>query len=247
MGQRAAVRWRRMEPPETVRLDGGELLMGSERGRPDERPVHRVAVAPLRVAVAPVTNARYAPFVADGGEPPRFHDDERFNDPDRPVVGVSWFDAVAYCAWLAEATGVPWRLPTEAEREYAALGGRVGADWPWPGADWRGHPAAGRIAAADRPHAPLPECANGYGLRCMAENVHEWCRDWYHADAYAAPGAGERAPADRARRVSRGGSWRHAVRFTRVTARASLSPERRYNDFGFRLYADGQEPAASRI
>lgn len=239
MGQRAAVRWRRMEPPETVRLDGGELLMGSERGRPDERPVHRVAVAPLRVAVAPVTNARYAPFVASGGAPPRFRDDERFNAPDCPVVGVSWFDAVAYCAWLAEATGVDWRLPTEAEREYAALGGRVGADWPWSGAHWRGHPAAGRIAAADRPHAPLPECANGYGLRCMAENVHEWCRDWYHADAYAASGAGERAPASRARRVSRGGSWRHAVRFTRVTARASLSPERRYNDFGFRLYADG--------
>ena len=221
-------------------LEGGALLMGAERGRPDERPVHRVAIAPFRAAVAPVTNAQYAPFLATGHEPPRFWEDERFNAPDQPVVGVNWFDAVAYCEWLADATGVACRLPFEAEREYAALGGREGADWPWPGERWQGHPDAARIAAADRPHPPDAVCANGYGLRCMAENVHEWCRDWYHADAYAVAdaGAGEREPPERARKVSRGGSWRHAVKFTRVTARASLAPDRRYNDFGFRLYAD---------
>ena len=220
-----------------VRLEGGVLLMGSDRGRPDERPVHDVRIAPLLVAVAPVTNAQYAPFLAPGREQPRFWGDERFNEPDRPVVGVSWFDAVAYCEWLAGETGVPYRLPSEAEREYASLGGLEGAAWPWPGGRWQDHPAVASIAACDRPHRPAPACANGYGLRCMAENVHEWCRDWYHACAYAEPGAGEREPTANARKVSRGGSWRHAVKFTRVTARASLAPERRYNDFGFRLYA----------
>ncbi len=223
--------------PELVSLDGGVLLMGSERGRPDEQPVHRVEIAPFRVAVAPVTNAEFEPFLAAGHEAPRFWDDERFNASDQPVVGVNWFDAVAYCEWLAAETGVPYRLPTESEREYASLGGLEDSDWPWPGERWQDNPVADRIAAADRPHPPAPECANGYGLRCMAENVHEWCLDWYHARAYGDPGAGEREPAERARKVSRGGSWRHSVKFTRLKARASLAPERRYNDFGFRLYA----------
>ena len=223
--------------PELVSLDGGVLLMGSERGRPDELPVHRVEIAPFRVAVAPVTNAEFEPFLATGHEPPRFWDDERFNASDQPVVGVNWFDAVAYCEWLAAETGVPYRLPTESEREYASLGGLEDSDWPWPGERWQDNPVAETIAAADRPHPPAPECANGYGLRCMAENVHEWCLDWYHAGGYGEPGAGEREPAERARKVSRGGSWRHSVKFTRLKARASLAPERRYNDFGFRLYA----------
>ena len=223
--------------PELVSLDGGVLLMGSTRGRPDEQPVHRVEIAPFRVAVAPVTNAEFESFLATGHEAPRFWDDERFNASDQPVVGVNWFDAVAYCEWLAAETGVPYRLPTESEREYASLGGLEDSDWPWPGERWQDNPVAETIAAADRPHPPAPECANGYGLRCMAENVHEWCLDWYHAGAYAEPGAGEREPAERARKVSRGGSWRHSVKFTRLKARASLAPERRYNDFGFRLYA----------
>ncbi len=224
--------------PEMTALEGGALLMGSERGRPDEQPRHRVEVGPFRVAVAPVSNARYRPFLETGRDLPPFWDDARFNAPDQPVVGVSWFDAVEYCAWLARELGDAFRLPSEAEREYASLGGLAGADWPWPGDHWDAHPAAARIAAADRPHPPAPECANGYGLRCMAENVHEWCADWYHRDAYAEPGAGEREPAERPRKVSRGGSWRHSVKFTRLTARASLAPDRRYNDFGFRLYAD---------
>src|SRR5690606_11083322 len=95
------------------------------------------------------------------------------------------------------------------------------------------------LATLDRPHVPAPECANGYGLRCMAENVHEWCSDWYDKDYYAvSPPAGPRGPETGKRRASRGGSWRHSTKFTRLTARASLDPGFRYNDFGFRVYAD---------
>ncbi|MYI85787.1 MAG: formylglycine-generating enzyme family protein, partial [Dehalococcoidia bacterium] len=124
--------------PDMVSLGGGVLLMGSERGRPDEQPVHRVEIAPFRVAVAPVTNAQFAPFLETGHELPRFWDDNRFNAPDQPVVGVNWFDAVAYCEWLASETRVPYRLPSAAEREYASLGGLEAADWPWPGDRWQG-------------------------------------------------------------------------------------------------------------
>lgn len=226
--------------PDMILLPGGTFTMGRDDRRKDEAPAHVVTIEPFRAAVSPVTNAEYARFVAATGHPaPRFFDDGRFNAPAQPVVGVSWDNAVAYCAWLTERTGRRVRLPTEAEREFAALGGLAGVDWPWETGPGARHPLEETIAAADRPHVPGPACANGYGLRCMAENVHEWCSDWYHPAYYArSPVESPAGPATGMRRVSRGGSWRHAVKFTRITARASLAPDRRYNDFGFRLYAD---------
>ena len=220
-------------------IPAGAFLMGSARGRPDEQPPHAVRLPAFRAARCPVSNAAYARFVAEtAAAPPPFLHDPRFTDPATPVVGVNWFDAVAYCRWLAQRTGVPVRLPTEAEREYAARGGLEGVDWPWGSTPPSQHAPAIAITALDGPHRPRPDCVNGYGLRCMAENVHEWCSDWYAPDAY--PDASRFAPAGPRtgiRRAGRGGSWRHAVRFTRLSARASLNPGFRYNDFGFRLFA----------
>jgi sulfatase modifying factor 1 len=211
--------------------------MGNERGRPDERPAHEVQLSPFRAAAEPVTNADYAVYVRErGAMSPEWWNAERFNVPSQPVVGINWFEAADYCEWLAGQTGIPFRLPTEAEREFAALGGYPGTDWPWSGPE---HPLAATIAAQDGPHIPRAECANGYGLRCMAENVHEWCSDWYDAGYYAkSPSDSPLGPAQGVRRASRGGAWRHSVKFTRVTARSSLPPEFRYNDYGFRVFAD---------
>jgi formylglycine-generating enzyme required for sulfatase activity len=176
---------------------------------------------------------------ATGAGSPPFVDREEFNDPKQPVVGISWHDAVAYCAWLSDTTGRRFRLPAEAEREYAALGGKDAKDWPWEGGAVEGHALYRDLAALNRPHVPSAACANSYGLRCMAENVHEWCSDWYDAGFYQRAGSfSPRGPEAGRRRVSRGGSWRHSVKFTRLTARASLDPQFRYNDFGFRVYAD---------
>jgi formylglycine-generating enzyme required for sulfatase activity len=223
--------------PELVTLAGGTFVMGSDNGRPDERPAHPVELAPFRVATDPVTNEAYAACVRERGvAPPPWLSAEGFDHPRQPVVGVSWFEATAYCEWLAVKTGIPFRLPTEAEREYAALGGFTTRDWPWEGDN---HPIAGEIAAANGPHIPHAECANGYGLRCMAENVHEWCSDWYDAGYYASsPAAAPAGPLEGVRKASRGGAWRHSVKFTRLAARSSLPPEYRYNDYGFRMYAD---------
>ena len=226
---------------ELIRLDGGRFTMGNDAGRKDERPEHRVFLKPFLAAVGPVTNAEYARFrEATKYEAPPFLDDPKFAAPGQPVVGVSWHDAVAYCEWLSAEMGFVVRLPTEAERESAALGGRESGDWPWAGVDWRGHPLAEAIAAMDRPHEPTEGCANGYGLRCMAENVHEWCSDWYDPAYYAvAPAENPAGAASGRRKASRGGAWRHQEKFTRVNARSSLDPTFRYSDFGFRVYSDG--------
>jgi formylglycine-generating enzyme len=226
-------------PPEMSLIPAGEFTMGNDSGREDERPAHRASLRAFRAAVAPVTNAEYSHFVrATDAVPPRFAGDARFSAGEQPVVGVSWFEAVAYCAWLASLTGTRYRLPTEAERERAARGGS-GGDWPWDGEGLETHPRYEEIARLDRPHAPSAACANAFGLWCVAENVHEWCSDWYDERYYhASPRVCPAGPTSGRRRASRGGSWRHAIKFTRVSARSSIDPSFRYNDYGFRVYAD---------
>ena len=252
--------------PELIDLPGGSFTMGRADRRPDERPPHVVTLPPFRVAVAPVTNHQYDAFVqAIQAAPPPFRQEPRFRDPDQPVVGVDWFDAVAYCDWLAGLSGLPVRLPSEAEREYAALGPQAGSsgpspDWPWGETDPADHRPLAFVARATGPHVPRPACANGYGLRCMAENVHEWCTDAYRRryDLPPTPGADLRGADARItppspdavdptqRRSSRGGSWRHHIKFTRVSARSSLRPGFRYNDYGLRLYASMCTPPCDR-
>lgn len=220
-----------------IHLPGGQFRMGSDRHRRDERPAHTVLIPPFRAADRPVDNALYRTFIdAAQHPPPPFWTQPGFDHDHAPVVGVSWHDAVACCQWLHHHTGIPFRLPTEAEREYAARGGLHDRDWPdpsdhWP--DWPEHPCRAHIARANHPHIPDHACLNPFNLYCMADNVHEWCADWYHRNSYADP-----SPANTNRRASRGGSWRHRIKFTRVSARSSLSPHYRYNDYGFRLYAD---------
>lgn len=227
-----------------VELPGGRFTMGSH-GRRDEEPLRLVRVRAFAVALTPVTNAEYVHFLhASGHEPPGFWDDPRFAAPDCPVVGVSWFDAADYCAWLAALIGRACRLPTEAEREYAARGGVEGVAYPWGDEPWTEGVHAPGAAGGDRPHPVGSTPPNGYGLYHMGDNVHEWCSDWYAPAGYAAEAAGgdavedPRGPESGERRASRGGSWRHRIKVARIAARSSLAPDRRYNDYGMRVYAE---------
>ncbi len=160
--------------PFTAFVPGGRFVMGSEDGRPDERPAHEAEVRPLRLGRTPVTNMEYAWFLAAGRTPdPPWWKDPWFWDPGQPVVGVTWFEAMAYCDWLSETLGGRWRLPTEAEWEHAARGGLEGAATPW-----------GREVPRDEvPEPPLSApwpvgrgTPNGYGLldrkaaECMTRN-----------------------------------------------------------------------------
>ena len=205
-----------------IALQGAWFRMGSDEGEENERPVHSVWVDSFEIGTHAVTNAEYARF-----DPPPRRDDPNFNDPDQPVVAVSWFDATRYCEWL----GSRFRLPTEAEWERAARGGVEGKRYPW--GDDPPDDSRRTLIGPERVGRRAP---NGYGLYDMCENVHEWCSDWFAADYYAeAPSRNPRGPQSGSRRVSRGGSWRHQVKVTRCAARSSIPPELRYTDYGFRV------------
>src|SRR3954452_8020104 len=109
-----------MRPEDLVAIPGGRVLMGQDDGRDEERPAHFVTVAPFRIARYQVTNADFATFRPFA-----------FDKPALPVTSVSWFDAMEYCAWLTGQWGIPVRLPTEAEWEFAARGGHAQHLYPW--------------------------------------------------------------------------------------------------------------------
>jgi formylglycine-generating enzyme required for sulfatase activity len=196
--------------PQTVLVPGGRLeteIVSFEMGR------------------TPVTNREYAPFLeATKGQPPPWWNDLDFRAPLKPVVGVTWDEASAYCEWLARSSGGLWRLPTEAEWEFAACGGLVSPRTPWGDAVPAGEVPEGPLAGPWEAGRGTP---NGYGLLDMGTIVHEWCADWREMESNAATSV--------RRRASRGGSWRHHIRWSSPSARSSLPPDYRYSDYGFRV------------
>jgi sulfatase modifying factor 1 len=229
-----------LHEPMMSRIPEGWFTMGSDGGRDDEKPAHRVWVDAFELAALQTTNADYARFVKDTGHPPPpLRDDPSFNNPQQPVVAVSWLEAVAYCDWLSRAIGKRFRLPTEAEWERAARGGVEGETFPWGdrapeelpdyASRWKSGPEAVGL------YSPNP-----YVLYNLGDNVHEWCADWYDAAYYAgSPERNPQGPPSSSRRASRGGSWRHHIKVTRTAARSSIPPEFKYADYGFRVAAGG--------
>jgi formylglycine-generating enzyme required for sulfatase activity len=218
-------------------IPAGWFWMGWEHGLPDARPRRRVWVDAFALARCPVTAGEYRAYSrATGTAPPRFLADPHFADPQQPVVGVSWLDAVAFCDWLTRETGQPHRLPTEAEWERAARGGLTDARYAWGD---QAPPARGPLPAP-QPVGSGP--ANGFGLTDLAGAVHEWCLDWYAVDAYAqAAVRNPIGPPAGTRRVSRGGAWRHHDPWSPVAHRSSLPPRLAHSDYGFRV-ARGARP-----
>lgn len=217
----------------------GWFTMGCDAGRDDEKPEHRVWVDAFELAAYQTTNEEYTRFLDQSQHPvPPLWDEPAFANPKQPVVAVSWFDAVAYCAWLTRASGKSFRLPTEAEWERAARGGKEDESYPWGNCAPEELPDyATRWKTGPEPvglYAPTP-----YGIYNLGDNVHEWCSDWYDAAYYAiSPERNPQGPSSSTRRASRGGSWRHHIKVTRTAARSSIPPEFKYADYGFRIAAN---------
>jgi len=218
-----------------VRLEPGRFMMGqAEGGDWDEQPVHRVDITrPYYMSVTEVTNAQYERF-DPGHRRYRGYNGFSIRD-DEAVVFVSWYDAMEFCRWLSEKEGKPYRLPTEAEWEYAA---RAGTTTPF--CNSKELPACyHRHQKQEWNHVPVSLTTgltppNPCGLYDMHGNVEEWCYDWY--GPYE---AGEQVdPVGRASgefRVARGGSHNTEPKFLRSANRMAALPEERHWLIGFRV------------
>lgn len=222
----------RLRPVEADTFTKGAGDDVADPGR-DERPRHAVTISePFSVAETPVTNAQYERF--DETHAARRGMRGFSTADDEAAIGVSWHDAVAFCAWLRERTGDPYRLPTEAEWEYAC---RAGTDTPYHTGDrlpdachrhqsdeW--HPTPVELTVGRTPPNPL-------GLTDCHGLVEEWCLDW-HASYPDEPRTDPVGPARGVARVTRGGSHNTAVTHLRSASRAAALPATRSWLIGFR-------------
>lgn len=228
-------------------IPGGEFVMGSEEmeAAPNEQPLTPVKLSQFYMSHYPVTNAQYECF-----DPAHRRKRLAGAGDDHPVVHVTSLEAIKFLEWLGAKDRKKYRLPTEAEWEYAARG-RDGRKYPWGNecrqdlanfADastnfpWRdgkindGYPESAPVGA-------FPGGASFFGIEDMAGNVWEWCLDFYQPLA-GTPRQNPRGAASGGRRVYRGGSWKSRFSNLRATARASNAPNYSCNDLGFRTVCE---------
>ena len=218
-----------------VRVDGGSFTMGCQRGRDGdcydmEKPAHRVQVRSFEIGKYEVTQALWEAVM--GGNPSRFGGCARC-----PVERVSWDDVQAFLRKLNARTGGHYRLPTEAEWEYTARGGRHSRGYRYAGGNDVGAVGWYRGNGGDRTHPVGRKRANELGLHDMSGNAFEWVQDCWNASYRGAPGDGrawERE--DCSRRVARGGSWDNfSPWFLRAASRNRFDSGNRFDFLGFRI------------
>jgi len=223
--------------PEVVLVQGGTFTMGSNAADAgyDQKPTHSVTVSTFSIGKYEVSWGQYKAFCTATGRLLPSAPEWGINDK-HPVVNVNYNDCVAYCNWLGETCGGDWRLPTEAEWEYAARGGNKSSGYTYSGGNdllqvgWNADNAGGQTQSAGR------KKPNELGLYDMSGNVWEWCMDWYSDSYYAAsPASNPRGPTSGSRRVLRGGSWDYSAAGCRVADRDNYDPSRRNSRFGFRV------------
>lgn len=230
---------------ELVLIPSGTFLMGSTKEEQEfwtqgnknrlqwfacESPQHKVTLSPYYLSRYPITNAQYGEYLKENSnaQEPEYWADNHYNQPQQPVVGVSWEAAQAYCEWA----GV--RLPTEAQWEYACRAGTTTAFW-----NGETEAELEKIAWFDKNPAqklqPVGEkSANPWGLYGMHGNVWEWCQDWFgeYENKHLKNPKGPKSGSDRVFRG--GGFWSNAGRL-RSASRSRGDPSGRWNNLGFRV------------
>ncbi len=239
-------------PLEMVAIPGGTVLMGSpetEDGhRDNESPQHRVTIKPFFLGKYPITQAQWQavahlPKVERELDP----DPSRFKGENRPVEWVSWYDCVEFCARLSQYTGWNYRLPSEAEWEYACRAGTTtpfhfGETITTDLANYDGNYIYGAGAKGEYREETTPvgsfQVANAFGLYDMHGNVWEWCLDQWHDSYKGAPSDGQAwiiGDNDNYFRLLRGGSWSYDPRLCRCATRNWYTPDNWYYRLGFRV------------
>ena len=227
--------------PEMIVVPAGEFTMGSpaaEQGRyPNEGPQHKVTIAnPFAVSKFDVTFDDWDACVSVGGCPEV--DDLTYGRETKPLINVTWAQAQQYVAWLAQMTGKPYRMLTEAEWEYAA---RAGATTAYSWGDQIGQGKANCDGCGSKwdkletsPVGSFPP--NAFGLYDMAGDVWQWVRDCRHGDYDGAPADGsEWTGGDCEEHVVRGGSWLVPPQFLRSAVRGEFPADEHNSDIGFRV------------
>ena len=217
-----------------IKVEGGTFRMGatSEQGRYvayDEKPVHYVTLSDYHIGETEVTQELWQAVM--GSNPSYFKGDNQ-----RPVENVSWDDCQEFIKKLNRLTGKKFRLPTEAEWEYAARGGKYSNDYVYK---YSVSNNADEVAwyhdnSGYETNPVKTKKANKLGLYDMIGNVCEWCNDWYgyyQSNSQTNP----TGPSEGEYRVLRGGSWCYRDRFVRVSDRGGFTPDDRGNDVGLRL------------
>ena len=243
---------------EMVLVKGGCYRMGDTfgDGESDEKPVHEVCVDDFYMGKYEVTVGEFRKFVNDAGYKTeaekedgcyyytgsKWEKDRSKNwrnpgfsqDDSHPVACVSWNDATAFTGWLVNKTGKSYRLPTEAEWEYAAKSG--GKSEKYSGGNDIDSVAWYSSNSGSKTHSVGQKAANGLGIYDMSGNVWEWVNDWYDSGYYKnSPKDNPKGPSSGSDRVRRGGSWSGYARYVRASDRIGNTPVIRIDDLGLRL------------
>ncbi len=216
-----------------VSVEGGTFLLGAtaEQGddaEGDESPAHQVTVSSYSIGKYEVTQEEWGAVM--GENPSAFKGDKK-----RPVENVSWEDCKEFISKLNELTGKQFRLPTEAEWEFAARGGNKRLE----NTKYAGGADIDAVAwyygnSGDTTHPVGEKSPNALGLYDMSGNVWEWCEDYY-GDYDSSAQKDPKGPASGSYRVNRGGGWYFSARYCRVSYRGNYNPSCRYYNGGFRL------------
>ena len=238
-----------------IRIPTGKFERGSMDFK-NTQPVRQIELDECFIGKYPVTNQEYREFIKAGGyqnrelwseagwqwrervniNEPRYWHHRKWNGPNFPVVGVSWYEAEAYCNWLRSVTGKVYRLPTESEWEKAARGVE-GFQYPW-GNEWHNDYCNSRESELIRtsPVGIFLQGKSPYGCMDLAGNIWEWCADWYDKDYYRqSPTQNPPGPTTGKTRVLRGGSWDYHAEGLRSSVRLRDIPGNWRSSVGFRI------------
>ena len=209
-----------------IPIEGGTFQMGSTDGDDDEKPVHNVTLSSYSIGETEVTQALWTAVM--GTNPSNNKGD------NLPVENVSWDNCQTFITKLNQLTGKTFRLPTEAEWEFAAKGGTKSKGYTYSGSNTLGNVAWYDGNSGYETHPVATKQANELGIYDMSGNVWEWCQDWYGSYSSSAQ-SNPTGPTSGSFRVLRGGGWGGSASIWRSANRGSHSPGLIRNNLGFRL------------